>query len=293
MYINGNNTDLDHAFPFQMDVVTLSARDNVSGTFHWHNGYGVALILDGAGCYYVNGKAFTAAAEDIVIVNNAELHGWQVFEREMRVLAMFFSSELIAPFGVSSGMDFIKPFIESGTSFKNFIGSTEPCAEEIAKSMREIQVEWKERRTCYPLMIWTDVMRILTLLMRYYPDETRAETDINRNKALVRLQPAFEYIDSNYCGKITLKEAADRVYMSPNYFSRFFHVFSGISFSDYVTMRRLGKAWGLLETTSKSIFEISIECGFPNSSNFYRLFKKCTGKSPRKNRKTVLDSLTI
>ena len=40
----------------------------------------------------------------------------------------------------------------------------------------------------------------------------------------------------------------------------------------------------LMETTGKSIYEIAIECGFPNSSNFYRLYKKHTGESPRQGR---------
>ena len=44
------------------------------------------------------------------------------------------------------------------------------------------------------------------------------------------------------------------------------------------------KARQLLETSGRSIYEIAIECGFPNSSNFYRLYKKHTGESPRQSR---------
>ncbi|MBQ3479020.1 MAG: helix-turn-helix transcriptional regulator, partial [Clostridia bacterium] len=92
------------------------------------------------------------------------------------------------------------------------------------------------------------------------------------------------YIDANYCARITLKQAADQVFMSPNYFSHYFHDATRISFSDYVTLRRIRKARELMESSGKSIYEIAIECGFPNSSNFYRLYKKHTGESPRQGR---------
>ena len=280
---NQDSIELERTFPFQMNEVCLSARDNTNDIFHWHSYYEITLIMEGEACYFVNGQAFEVSAGDIILFNNAELHGWQVFGQEMRVMAMVFSPELISLFSGFSDTDYLKPFIERGANFKNRIGSGEPCAAEIARIMREIRQEWESRRVGYLLMIKADVLRILTLLVRHYHDDARGEVNTNRNKALVRLQAAFEYIDANYCGKVTLKEAADRVYMSPNYFSHFFHTATGISFSDYVTMRRVRKARGLLETTGMSIYEIAIECGFPNSSNFYRLYKKFTGKSPRRN----------
>ena len=132
-------------------------------------------------------------------------------------------------------------------------------------------------------MIKADVLRVLTMLVRHY-DDGRSASAGDRNKALRRLRPAFEYIDANYCGRITLKQAADQVYMSPNYFSHFFHDATHISFSDYVSLRRIRKARELMETSGKSIYEIAIECGFPNSSNFYRLYRKHTGDSPRQGR---------
>lgn len=277
--------ELDRAFPFQINEVRLSAEDSTDDSFHWHDFFEITCILEGRGVYYVNGQAFEVEPGDIIIFNNAELHGWQVLQREMRVLALVFSPNLTVGYGNFTDMEYLQPFIERGSNFKNKIGLREPCAGEIAAIMREIRGEWEGQSDGYRLMIRADVLRILTLLVRHYHDADRAPGQASeRNKALRRLQPAFEYIDENYCGKLTLREAADRVYMSPNYFSHYFHAATDISFSDYVSLRRIRKARQLLETTGKSIYEIAIECGFPNSSNFYRLYKKHTGQSPRNGR---------
>lgn len=279
-----DNIVLDQAFPFQINEVRLSADDASSDIFHWHTFFEITLILEGNGCYYVNGQAFEVSEGDIVLFNDAELHGWQVLQREMRVLAMVFTPELVAGYGSFGELDYMEPFLERGANFKNRIGRDEPCAGEIAVMMREIRREWEEQRDGYPMMIKADTLRILTMLTRHYHVDDRAGARTDRNRALARLQRAFEYIDGGYCGKLTLKEAAERVYMSPNYFSHYFHDATGISFSDYVSMRRVRKARQMLETSGRSIYEIAIECGFHNSSNFYRLYKKHTGGSPRKNR---------
>ncbi len=281
-----DNLVLDRAFPFQINEVLLSAKDSSDDLFHWHSYFEITCVLEGSGCYYVNGRAFEVRPGDLVIFNSAELHGWQLLHREMKVLAMVFAPELVAGYGPMSDMEYLDPFIKRGSNFINRIGSEDRYAAEIAASMSEIHSEWQERADGYRLLIKSDVLRILTMLVRHYHNDSRAAIaqPSDRNKALARLRPAFEYIDEGYCGRLTLKAAADAVFMSPNYFSHYFHIATGISFSDYVTMRRIRRAQRLLETTSKSIYEVAIECGFPNSSNFYRLYRKYTGERPRGGR---------
>ena len=283
MNAHENRLVLDRVFPFRIDEVALSAGD-AGAAFHWHSFLEITCILEGSGVYYVNDRAYEVAPGDIIIFNSAELHGSQVFQNRMRVLAMVFSDSLVAGYGDIMDVEYLRPFIGRGSNFKNRISRDEPCAPLIAGIMAEIRGEWEQRDEGYPLMIKADVLRILTLLVRHYHDGSREEARGDRSRALRRLQPAFEFIDANYCDRITLRQAAEQVYMSPNYFSHFFHTATHISFSDYVTLRRIRKARELMETTGKSIYEIAIECGFPNSSNFYRLYRKHTGESPRQGR---------
>ena len=74
---------LDRGFPFQIEEVTLEAGDNADAAFHWHSFLEITCILEGSGCYYVSDRAYEVAPGDIVLFNSAELHGWQVFQRDL------------------------------------------------------------------------------------------------------------------------------------------------------------------------------------------------------------------
>ena len=133
----------------------------------------------------------------------------------------------------------------------------------------------------YPLMIKANVLRILTMLIRAYQDETKSGEMLKEKKnAMKRLEQAFTYINDHYCEKITLEEVAASVYMSSNYFSSYFRRVANISFSDYVTRLRVNRAREMLRENGANVTEIAMECGFNNISNFYRLYKKHMGKTP-------------
>ena len=79
---------------------------------------------------------------------------------------------------------------------------------------------------------------------------------------------------------LRLPMLADIAGMSPSAFSRFFKLHTGRNLSEYIIDMRLGYATRQLLDTTKSISEISFDCGFNNLSNFNRIFKRKKGCSP-------------
>ena len=213
--------------------------------------------------------------DDIIIFNNVEPHGWKLLGGNMKLLVMIFSPEFVAEKISVFDAEYLKPFVERGSNFKNRVGREEKVNEEIRISIREIHQEWNERKEGYPLMIKANVLRILTMLIRAYQDETKSGEMLKEKKnAMKRLEQAFTYINDHYCEKITLEEVAASVYMSSNYFSSYFRRVANISFSDYVTRLRVNRAREMLRENGANVTEIAMECGFNNISNFYRLYKK-------------------
>ncbi|MBO4459771.1 MAG: helix-turn-helix transcriptional regulator, partial [Clostridiales bacterium] len=68
--------------------------------------------------------------------------------------------------------------------------------------------------------------------------------------------------------------------ISPFYFSKVFKTQTGVTFTDYITGVRVGKARELLSGSSKSMKEICSEVGYSDPNYFSRIFKKHTGVTP-------------
>ena len=88
------------------------------------------------------------------------------------------------------------------------------------------------------------------------------------------------YLDQNFSSQVTLKDAAEFVRLSPSYISRLFRREFGLSFSAYLTARRLESARHLLQTTHLQIAEIAARCGFSSSSYFIKVFSAHYGLTP-------------
>ena len=98
--------------------------------------------------------------------------------------------------------EYLKPFVERGSNFKNRIGSEEPVSHEIRKGIREIYAEWQQQKEGYPLMIKANILRILTMLIRTYQDESKSGEMLKEKKsAMKRLEQAISYIDHHYSEK--------------------------------------------------------------------------------------------
>lgn len=95
-----------------------------------------------------------------------------------------------------------------------------------------------------------------------------------------RVLKVKSYIDNHYKDEIRLELLSDMVGMTPTAFSRFFHLRTGKSLSEYIVDVRLGYASRRLVDTTDSVSEICYTCGFNTLSNFNRLFRKRKGCSP-------------
>ena len=284
MRLERDNIPLNRDFPFQISKVILNPENSHPDTRHWHSYFEITCVQKGRGKYFVNGQEYTMDKGDIIIFNNVEPHGWTLLDGDMELLVMIFSPEFVAEKLSFFDSGYLKPFVERGSNFKNRIGSEEPLSHEIRKGIREIYREWRDKKDGYDLMIKANILRILTMLIRACQGESKSEEMLKEKKnAMKRLERALEYIDKHFCDKISLEEAAGAAFMSPSYFSTYFRKVTDISFSEYVTRLRIAHARELLKTTDRSVTDVAMECGFNNTSNFYRLYKRHTGHSPRED----------
>ena len=98
------------------------------------------------------------------------------------------------------------------------------------------------------------------------------------------IRKALHYIAANFTQKLTLQHVAREVGISPNHFSAVFHRTVGVSFRDYLSQLRVEESKRLLLYTDYSLADIAAAMGFPDQSNFSKVFKRITGISPGKYR---------
>jgi YesN/AraC family two-component response regulator len=88
------------------------------------------------------------------------------------------------------------------------------------------------------------------------------------------------FIEGNCFKKISLKDAADSVFLTPKYLSRVFRERTGMGFSDYKLKVKMDQARKLLETTELTIKQISTQLGYANAESFIRQFEKIVKLAP-------------
>ncbi len=97
---------------------------------------------------------------------------------------------------------------------------------------------------------------------------------IRRSGFSAPVKEALLFIEQNYASIGYVKEIAEHVNLSLDYFSRVFKNEVGIPISSYLMHFRLDKASVMLKSSDLSIKEIAIKVGIENVSYFSRSFKK-------------------
>lgn len=104
---------------------------------------------------------------------------------------------------------------------------------------------------------------------------------------------AERFMTENFTDKIGLKEVADSVHLSPNYFHKLFTSVTGTTPHDYLLTKRLNYAKELIMTSDHDMMEISMLSGFGSQAYFNYCFKKTTGVSPIKYREKEFEKYKV
>ncbi|MED3562000.1 bifunctional transcriptional activator/DNA repair enzyme AdaA [Bacillus xiapuensis] len=88
------------------------------------------------------------------------------------------------------------------------------------------------------------------------------------------------YIDQNYTGRLTLETLADACHGSPYHLHRTFKRITRVTPLEYIQQTRINRARKYLIHSNKTISEIALLVGLPNTPYFITLFKKKTGLTP-------------
>jgi len=132
-------------------------------------------------------------------------------------------------------------------------------------------------------LIISNIELLLNYCNRYYGRQFITRTNQNKD-IIVRFEEFIaEYFKSQKLksnGIPTVKDCAEAMNLSPNYFSDLLKSETGKNTQEHIHYHLLEAAKNLLISTDKTVNEIAYEMGFEYPQNFSKLFKKKVGISP-------------
>jgi len=103
----------------------------------------------------------------------------------------------------------------------------------------------------------------------------------SRNRAEpVEVWKARKFIEEHSGEELSLQRVARAVNIHPNYLSEKFKHVTGMNFVEYIACTRFKEACRLLRDGDSKISDVAFAAGFQSLSQFNRVFKRLSGKSP-------------
>lgn len=258
------------------DRVLLQVYNNADEREHFHQDIELLYVLEGNLDVETGEQTVHMEAEDVLVINANKHHKLKGSEGVL-YLQLSILYQLVSD--VLQSVDVI--FWCNSTNDKS------ERYDELRKILRLLLNHYLETRgdtanfghiaLCYRTL---DILSMF-FLVRTTDKENMEEQD----KFDERLRQINNYIRANYNQPISLKELADKLYLSNGYLSRFFKRNYGMSFAEYLTNIRLFHAVDDLLYTNTPITRIAYDNGFPSVAVFNKVFKKTYGDTPSVMRK--------
>ena len=269
------------AFRENSTVLIWRNWQNLSYEPHWHTAMEVIIPIENSYDVSVCSNDYHLLPQEILIIPPGEIHSLYAPDMGLRYIYLIDISFLSK----------IKGFVSIQALLSKPIHITRDGYTKIHKNILnqflEIEAEYSADRDYCEMTIYSILLKIFADLgyNRTHNSELFPNTRIYKKKEYIqKLNTVLDFIDVNYTESLNLADMADMAGFSKYHFSRLFTEYTGHSFCDYINLRRIKAAEGLLSNDDLSITEIAMQSGFSSIATFNRLFKGFKGCSPSEYR---------
>ena len=259
---------------------------------HRHISFEIMIVNSGSGSYTTEHAEYPISCGDVFVFSSNEVHcitnvgaeGLHITNLQFEPRYLWGASSDSASVGTRASAIDINFCFSHSKEFSNRILSKQADGQ-LAPLLRMIQNELSARAPEFALSVRSLLTLLLITLIRDY-GYLDASTNVSREHVR-SIQRTLAYIDRHFTEQITLQDLSDLAGLSPNYFSALFKQISGITLWNYISAKRIDRAVRLItdHDTKANMLQIAIDCGFNNTANFNKVFKKVTGMTPSEYRR--------
>ncbi|MDD2213556.1 MAG: AraC family transcriptional regulator [Oscillospiraceae bacterium] len=236
---------------------------------HWHQDIEINYLIYGSTIMWAHGAEREISTGEMFLVNSGEVHASYRSEicEEEESLVLLIDYEFIRRYFCDiDNYHFTECFTREQTDY-------------LSCEMNRIAELYSNKNKFYSLEITETILRIVIYLLEhctdpvYYPIPTK--------KGLRNIDQAIAYINQKYTQNISLQDLSAFLGLDQEYFSRHFHQVTGISFRDYLQLKRLNAACFQMENVKKTMTDIAYDCGFTSLKSFISVFRKYYKLTPK------------
>jgi AraC-like DNA-binding protein len=170
------------------------------------------------------------------------------------------------------------PFLHGQSGGLLRLGMPKTLQSHWDSSIRSIEAELTRRQDGYQQAALAHLTLLLIDLARLAGDVIG---DLRRSGEPV-LADVFAVIDRRHCERLSLRDVADEVGLTPGHLTTVVRRRTGRTVQDWIIERRMTEARTMLEGTDLPVAEIARRVGIFDPGYFSRLFTQRHGISPRK-----------
>lgn len=283
VYDLGNITDSQNSPLLKMWRVDVPAGKRPFQK-HQHINFEIMTVNAGSGVYTTEKGKLPLLPGDVFVFSSNEFHCiTDVGKEGLTITNLHFDPQYIRGSAADSFSALHTNFCFSHSEhFANRIPAT--AGFSLCTLLNHIQAELTNQDPEFALSVKSLLHLFLVILIR---DFGYAAEDRNINcSQMQNIHRTLSYIDLHFAEKITLQDLADLAGLTPNYYCSLFKQVSGMTLWNYIGAKRIDKAIRLLtdDDVQENMIDIAAECGYNNTANFNKAFKKVTGMTPREYR---------
>ena len=248
---------------------------------HWHPSMEIIMPLESYYIAELAGHRFELREGDILLIFPCNLHTLYAPPKGKRII---FQPEMQFLYQIKE-IDTILSFMAPARLVTK--DNAPDIYPELKQLLLEIYNEYQDFNSLSEALIYSKLLQMLVTAGRYYMSNSTsfdAATD-KRQEYTAKFISICDFIAANCTEDLTLDKMADLSGFSKFHFSRLFKQFSGQTFYQYVSKKRIEQAELLLAREDMSITDVASASGFESLSAFIRMFKLIKGMTPTKYRK--------
>lgn len=246
----------------------------IMSTHHFHPYYELYYLNHGICRFFINDALYTIHEGDLIIIPYHLLHYTKYVTSCTRTAVFFRKEDLQA---ADSVIDFAHSY--SKLQIFHVLDANRSAVET---NLENMLTEMRFNDEATPLTLQVQLQGLFLIIKRYCRHVNEVNDLHTDDREVVE---AARFISDHYAEHITSKDIAAVTGFTPNYLSMKFHETAGIGLHEYLVFTRLHHAENILLSTSASITDIALQCGFTDSNYFKDAFKKMYGCSPREYKK--------